>query len=525
MNGKAARPVAKSCLSSLILYAKPCWSHQTGGISDMNKVFLIGLIGGLPLIVASFLFPSFGVDGGSYLMTRNWVLGQDYTGLMAFHTRPPLIGLVLVGPTFLLGDLWATKLMSAIAMICMAPAGYFLSRAWLPPTKAVWATALITLNPVVFTLAAGGYLSIMALALSLVILRLVIAPTKQSIWAIPLAAFALVGLNQTIPVNMALLLLLWPRSVWNCRLPLFIGVLASLAWSPWLLVNATADGISYEQLGSSPLAIKYSAAAIMEWGGLIILVPLLFTLAAMRYKSPVMLALSLSLALSLFASNHILLNNVLSRFTPYVPVWLAIHLVLQYGRSWEPYRVARLGFGAVLVGSLILTSFWRLPGFNMLSDDFLAGVDYLKSNAAQTDKIASYPHGSGRWIGGLAGMAWAVPWGNTPPELYAAEYENYKCTLGWVPCDDSTASEMSWVIADWSFHMDAPVDKGLAENQSALGLAWEQGDVQVYKGLAENQATLGLAWEQGDVQVYKVLRPIVPRGDVSGRTWPWNGRD
>ena len=38
-------------------------------------------------------------------------------------------------------------------------------------------------------------------------------------------------------------------------------------------------------------------------------------------------------------------------------------------------------------------------------------------------------------------------------------------------------------------------------------------------------ATLSLEWESGDVQVYRVTRRTIHRSEVSGRTWPWQGRN
>ena len=429
----------------------------------LKQAVLVGGIAAIPLAIGALLYPSFGVDAGSYLMTRNWVLGHDYTGLMAFHTRPPLIGVLLVPLTWMMGDLLASQYMAIFAVVLMAPCSYYLARAWLTPDRAVWAAAIAVLNPIVITLAIGGYLSVLALALSLVLIRMVLTPPPGIFWKLPLLAFTIVGLNQSIPVNMAVIILLFPWALRSLRtiLALALGVLATAPWWPWLLVNATAEGISYNQLGDSPWSMAVSISPFLEWGPFIVIVPVLYIAAFQKRRSPVMVPLAMCIILSMLASNHILLNNAFARFMPYIPLFLGIHLVLRYGDTWEPWPTLRYAFLALLLGGIALSSAWRFPGFNMLSDDVLAGMDYIKDHAEYTDKVAAYPHGMGRWTGALTNLAWGTAWGEAPLEHYAAEYEDYKCAIGWTPCKPATPSQFQWVIADWSLTESGPIEKSL----------------------------------------------------------------
>ena len=422
--------------------------------TPLARAFGLGALASIPLVVMAFLYPSFGADQGSYLMTRNWVLGQDYTGLMPFHYRPPLIGIVLVPVTWFVGDLWAGKILSIVSMWCIGGASYYLARAWLQPKRALWAAAIATVSPVIVSLAIGGYLSALALALSFVIIRLVITPSRASLWAVPVLSFVLSGLNQTIPVNMALMLLAFPNLLRDRRRVgiLALGVIATAPWWPWLWVNGGESGAYY---GESPWTLTWSHVRMWEWGVLTFLIPILYSAAAMRRRSPVFTAWLAAALLGTLFADHIIANNVLARFTVYIPVWLGIHLVLQYGDALEWAFFRRLVWPAMLSVLLVgvsVTSIINVPAYNLLDQDLLDGLAYIEERSEPEDKIGGYPPGVGRWVGALTGRAWGDSWGDDAPKVYESEYEDFRCMVGWDLCPTDQPSQFRWFVAHWGMY-------------------------------------------------------------------------
>ena len=431
----------------------------------MRVALLIGIVASSPLLVEAFFFPSFSTDQGSYLMTRNWILGQDYTGLMPFHTRPPLIGIVLTPLTWLMGELWPGKLLTAVTLWVVAWGSYLLARVWLEPRKALYATFFATVNPVVVSLLIGGYLSVLALALSFVLIRSVLL---RDYWKVPILAFIITGLNQTIPVNMAIVLLCFPFALWHRRtiIVLALGVLATAPWWPWLLVNAGAEGAWY---GDTRWVFTLSIRQMWEWGLLAGLIVPVVVLGLMR-RSPVLPVLVVTYSLSLIAANDIITNNVLARFTVYTPIFIGIHLVIGFEQilAWRQ-KGAVLGAAALILGAGTLAMvLWKIPNFNILHDDLLSGLAYVKANSTTAEKVGGHPHGMGRWVGALTTRAWGIPWGSGAPAYFREEYENLKCTFGWAPCSPGTVSEFHWLIVDWDLVSERIIQR--AQTETAAGI-------------------------------------------------------
>ena len=439
--------------------------YRLGLHTPFANALALGVLASAPLIFMAVLYPSFGADQGSYLMTRNWVLGQDYTGLMPFHYRPPLIGMALVPVTWFVGDLWAGKILSIVSMWCIGGAGYYLARAWLPPRRALWAAAFATVSPVIVSLAIGGYLSVLALALSFVIIRTVITPSRASWWAVPVLSFVLSGLNQTIPVNMALMLLAFPNLLWDRRRVgiLALGVIATVPWWPWLWVNGGEAGSYY---GESPWTLMYSHVRMWEWGVLVVLIPIAYGAAVMRPRSPVFTAWVVAAVMSSLFADHIVANNVLARCTVYIPVWLGIHLVHQYGDAMES-AFSRLWvwpttLGVFFVG-VSVTSIVNVPAYNLLDQDLLDGLAYIEERSAVEDKVGGYPPGMGRWIGALTGRAWGASWGDDAPKVYDSEYADFRCVVGWDLCPSDQPSQFRWFIAHWGVYSATVMERTQTE--------------------------------------------------------------
>ena len=511
----------------------------TKGLSPWLWVAVWGGLASAVLLVFQLSSWANSPDHASYLHTRNWVFGSDHTGLMVYHFRPPVIGVLLAALTSLsVSDMMASKLMTLGATWLAFMSVYFLARVWLEPRHALWASVLCMAIGVPLTHnAIAGYLPTLAVGVSLILMRLVLRPERASWWGVPLAAFLLAGLNQTIPVTMALVLLTLP--IWTRRqiALLALGVLATTAWWPFVLVSG---GNATSWFGEASLKVYWQAGlarAFIEWNWMLLPQAFLITWAVCRGRSPVFLALVVSWGLSMLVINHVPANNALARFAMYMPVFLSIHLVWVCRdfldrtsqrlstRSWRPALLAALGM-PLLFGIHAYTMVYNVDKYNVLTDARLAAVEYVGEHSAPTDLVASYPANVGHWVGGLTGRLWHMPWGYTPPLNYAEEYAGILCLMGitlesdpvrmpWLadyPCDPGHATPLRWLIVDFG-KPDMLWREGYHDPRA------DRSDPAIYAERLREVARFE------DTIVYKVQGPYddtpEPVDRSTGRTWPW----
>ena len=476
-----------------------------------------------------------GPDNGSYLQTRNWIEGRDYTGLLERHYRPLLVGLCLSPLAIAFGDVGAGRVMTIVSLLGVVWASYYLARAWLSPNRAAWACVLFAVwgVPVTHNLIAG-YLPVLAVAISFVLVRLVVTPCRASWWGVPLASFLLAGFNQTIPVTMAVVILMlpiWTRQQWGL---LGIGVLAALPWLPFALVSGMGAGtfaaFDWNYVGITTIVRTGFARLNTEWLSAIIVLPPVLMLTEFRGRSPVVWALVGSLLLSLVVVPSVAVNNAFARFALYVPMFMAIHMVWAYGdwvagasRHWKAVVAVALACSWLLHSISAVDNSNR---YQVLTEDRLSAIEYLGEVSAPTDHIASFPQNVGHWIGGVTGRLWSMPWQYTPPKLYREESADLYCLLGitsewhhalaWMddfpPCAPDNPTRYKWIVSDF-------------EPPNRL---WPPGS---YPDPRKDPTAQGLDLPRltevkrfGSVGVYRVSGPHLPDTGIDrskGRSWPW----
>ena len=490
---------------------------RTTRLTPSTIALLLGVVASSIFVVLEDLGKAPGLDSGSYLMTRNWVLGQDYSGLMPWHYRPPLVGVLLLPFTWIAGDVEGSHTLTILAVFALPPAAYYLARAWLAPSRALWAAFVgVFVTPYALLLAGVAYLLVLALALSLVIIREVATPSKRSAWLVPALAFLLAGLNQTAPIIMAVAIIVTPVIWFEPRRVrvLALGALATAPWWPFVMLNTGnamyfSDGLTV-QLGVHSVIVNPVRAFLV-----------FNSILALHRPSPFTPGILLGAIAPFLLFSYHPINNVLFRwFEHFHGFWLGIHVALQYGddiaslwsrargrfRLAAPIAVAACTFVVVTISSL--WPLYQLNNTSPLSHDQGEALAYVKSAANPADAVAVLPGRWGEWAGGLTGLYFVQKWHVSPLGM-ASEEEDLLCAIGMADCPPSQASRIRWLLVDESPLDGKPIDAVLARFMAA---PLYQGDVA--------DLPVVLRHQEGNVKVYENLRPLIERESVTGRTWP-----
>ena len=481
---------------------------------------LLALVTAL-LAIYAVEFDGWSADMASYLMTRNWVLGNDFSGLMPFHYRPPLLGILLVPMTFVFGDLWGSKLLAILSVLVFAWAVYVLARVWLGRKEAGIASTVAVLSPLTFDLVTGGYGSFLSVSCGLLLIERFIRARegrRSDWWAMPVLSFLMVGINQTVPFLIGMVFVTMPKT-WSMRgwgLLVASGIVASL-WLPFLAVNSTRAGLFYAQQWEW-WDFSYSRGWASEWLPVYVIVaglatPALILTQRWRPYFPIVLVFLIMLGVE---HPHIGLNNIMARAQIIAPVFFG--LTIAPSVTWAVARFHGIGLRAVLsVGGLLIATTAVVSGhatadnLNVINHDLKQGIHWLGENANEGDIVITHPHGVGWWLGGLTGLAWAPTWPWAAPLYYESEWQDIQCVLGWRECAAEEATIASWVIVDWNL-----VARGFAHAHTT-DVVWAYPRDR-FDG---TMGTLDLVWEQGGTQIYRILRPRIERTPANGRMWPW----
>lgn len=493
-----------------------------------NPFHLLLLVVALALIFRSLLIPvytGFTSDMGSFLMTRNWVLMDDPTGHMLAHYRPPIIGAVLLPFTTLFGDLLGSKILAIIFSVTIGPAFYFLARQSVGPWLSFAGAAIIMHLPLYGDMTAGGYLSMGAFAL----LMLQLAGSTHDGWdkryiaLTVVSTFLLVGLNQTVAAWAFVIigLVLLTKLVytgWVSILPgltgLVMGGLVSLAWLPFYILHAPIEG--------NPLRIENGPFIMLFLQPFLIFQVATVLIAMWWLRGRVIIFVIPVLLLSWIGnlgSWDIVVNNGMHRIAFLMPILTILIVLISLDRVKEfitpifsvaslrrssllpqPITLHLMNTGIVLFFMLHLA--W-LIGFasiadplDMLTEDNLAGIQWIEDNIDQETRTYVHPNGLGWWVGGLARRQWSGSWSTDAPLGFQDDQKAFNCTMWNSECGGPTMQELNldYIFVDYSrsINIDNPMrmrsgdviwDKvwALQERNKKLTLVFKQGSVVIYE--------------------------------------------
>ena len=409
----------------------------------MKPGWVLGLFLAVLVLLRFTLFNeylSFGSDMGSYLQTRNWVLGLDPIGPTTPHFRPPLIGIFLVPFTTLLGDMNGGKALSLLLSIAPAIPMYFLARIYVRPWLAVLAALALVLNPQNALNSALNQITLPAMAFAiwglLVMAKLQRGEGKP--WHLAPPVVLMAGINQTVSGIFALMALAFFLTSPSRQLARALG-LATVACLPWL----------WFYLPSTPIANGHFVPGanlniIPQWTTLLLFVPvfLVFLLSPRQMLPWWAVALILTFAAQIVVAEEAI-NNVFQRGMRFVSIFtilaLAITAEILSGKvaalKLRLQRVAVLPLLALLVwgNSLWFSTFRNLADYyEFITPDSLQALNWLKDNTSSEAKILAYPEALGWYIGGVVPRKWAgISGRGTALAAFARVNEATITAMGW----------------------------------------------------------------------------------------------
>lgn len=456
-------------------------------------VFAIFLIR-LPLVNDYMSFTS---DMGSYLMTRNWVLGNDPTGQMPGHFRPPLVGAILVPFTWAWGDLVGSKLLAILSSVLFVVPFFFLAKRFVSPWVAFFASLVLISLPMYAQLLAGGYLALLAYGLLLLGLLAIIEikAGRWRWWTLPPIIVLLAGLNQTTAVLFGItggLLLLSSRgpNTVKAMFAMAVGVLLSLAWLPFYWLHTP---------GNNPLLFDaphfLNSLPNLEAIGSASLILVAFLVVPRRMFPFVLPTLAL-LLMAQYTSADAGINNLLQR-THYILLMIATlgaAVLVDTLVKGLPLRLQQSLLVITVTGLVFLQMSWftafhyNAERINMLTAANLAALDWIRDNTPPDAKLYVHPNGLGWYVGGLVPRAWSGSWNGKAPRGFLEEQLAFNCAVGWKnDCDPYALRDLhgnDYILVDRSTFQ---LVRGKPEGGWAItaGVPWlrsvfEKGSVNIY---------------------------------------------
>ena len=454
----------------------------------------------IPHIVVAALFPYFiGSDHGSALMTRNWVIGEDYTHFMPFHYRPPLLGLMILPFTYVFGDIGGGQFMVVLSVAIAGLGTFYLSRVWMDRHLSTICAIILMSLPVISFAPWVWYNSFLAIGLGLFVIRLIIQPARLS-WVIaPILMMIIGGMNQTAFLATLLCLLAFPGLDRRRLALLSLSVLATAPWWPFIYKSIFLTSSSTFIV--PPLSAFF---LVLNAWGLLGIPAFVIIFYYLRYYSPVRRVLILTMALYfLMLIPGSMTTNFGSRMTWVTPFFAIIHIAYIYRNheiisNIKARKKALVGIVcAFTVASVFLysvISVWNLTGGGryFLTPDIYQSTQWIDINTDIED-VVLYPPGELNMIfeWGLSNrmsFPFEKPIDGKTSWTPVSFYPDSQCVIGEIECSDDEPSHFDYVV----WHEPLNTSQLVKVNENA-------------------------AWH-----IYEVHRPEINRSPVLGRAWPWS---
>lgn len=407
----------------------------------------------LALVVLRFTlfheYISFGSDMGSYFQTRNWVLGQDPIGPTTPHFRPPLMGILLIPITAILGDMNGGKALSLLLSIAPAIPMYFLIRLYVRPWLAVLAALALVLNPQNALNTALNQITLPAMSFAIWGLY-VLADLHQGrakLWHLAIPVTLTAGVNQTVAGVFAIMALSSLAVAPSWRVARALG-LAALSCLPWL----------WFYLPSIPFANGHFVpggnwAIIPQWSTFLLFLPVIVVFLFYPKNLYLWSAAALSLTvLAQIAPPEEALGNVFSRGMRFVSIFTILALAIAAETVWhkvaalrlKPLPVVAVGLLPLLVWANVLwfSTFRTLAShYNFITPDTLQALKWLEKNTPPEAQVLAYPEALGWYIGGTVPRQWAdIPGRGSALPAFELINKAMVAAMGWPGANGADAS-------------------------------------------------------------------------------------
>ncbi len=403
-------------------------------------------------------------DIGSYLMTRNSLLGVDVLPFESLHNRPPLIGVFLLPFTTLLGDIWGPKILALLVSVLVGVPFYAFTRRWLAPNWALVATFIFVLHPYNADGTVGGFARVLALGLAVWAWHWQMK-SQEGRLIVPLAAipiWLLVGTNQTMVgywLIVAGALWFWglrPENGLRRGALLLSFALAALFWLPWY--PGREIGADYMVPGSALVVFNptlWPFTGWLMWSGNraelfhLVLLSLLLFHPRMRSVVPLLAAGLILGFIGMLSSGDSILNNLFHRGSVAIVPLAVLGLGVGLQAIGEPVlrkvplyfkRAIPLWTGLLIIFTLVPTWFYHFDrtavANETLTPDSHKVIEWVLETTEPDSHLYVYPSGLAWWVGGMGQRQWSQGWTGRPLGLYTEQYDAFLCAMNWVeePC-------------------------------------------------------------------------------------------
>lgn len=476
-----------------------------------------------------------GVDGGAYLLSRNFVLGDEPT--QTDFRRPPFApGWLLVPFTAALGDSAGLKAFAFVMSFAAFPAFWMLARQLLSRRQSIAALAIVAFDWQLAEMFTAGVLPMIAFGF---LMWAMLAVWKLSsygeprIWGILLILCipAIAYTNQTVAGITALILPVWTLSLgWRTTklvaLPAIIGLAFALTALPYYTQVAPGSGLLRYP---GPLISFYSLQNFGWWLTPVLVLVGGFSIAYGRGIERNLGILILALApICVLHSFDETVMNVLYRARYFVMYPTAICLVARMSAAVAlrpQMRPAILGYVSLL--SIMLFTGWiytlhaETKLGRMTSGDSLEAIEYIQSQPGD-GAILTNSYSYALYVAALTKRE--VGWMQVydPPPAYKEQHWRVSCIAGWTPgCD--VAGSVKALDADYLLVERMWASKraeAIQANVAGLNGAYRLVDrVAIYKDdvlgyiwgappeqweITERTPWLEKVWERGTVTVWRI---------------------
>lgn len=459
-----------------------------------------------------------GVDGGAYLLSANWVMGDEPTS--ADFPRPPLApGLLMVPFVTLLGPDAGLKVFAAFPGILLGLAFIPFARAFLSPNQTLIGLLFVSLDFMMAEMWAAGPLPQVGFA-GLLLAFLSITRISQGrmgyqgllVLSIPFIALT----NQTaagislvvLPVYILVTLLQNPNKhtlSGALALPLLLGIAFSLPLLPYYI--GVTPGSTYTAYQDSLIrGIVGLDHAVWVYNILAIAFGILVLRLGPPHIGPLVVVMWILGILSPWLSNDEALQNIFyrSRYFIMIPLYvvgiaaisrLMAQKALWLGKSGAMLvRASTVYLLLALVGGFLYQAITESKALTMVSADGKAAIEFLKEANTEGHLVFTNSYPVSLYLAAVtkAPTAWTASW--IPPKRYEQNHYDGLCLLNWLPgCNPQESAERlgaGYILADEKW----------PNSQSRI---WLQPSGKPW-GLTEKARWLEPMFEKGTVKVWKV---------------------
>ena len=467
------------------------------------------------------------IDGGTYLINRDLVLGIEHDVVM--HPRPPLApGYLLLPFTAALGDDAGLRLFSVAASLLTIPSAYYMSRAFFSPTRSVVVAAIVSWSPWLWESMAAGCIVLLAVSLFMVAVRGLLdwGLGRQGRVSLVLMAAALgimPWVNQSV-TGVALLLLpvvfavlLWQRlkagkgfgGLGRLTLALTVACLVAVWSYPYYLsVAPGSDTVAFGGDSLSMLDRLSVTSHVHVWAyatASLLLLWVAYPLRRQAWAVPFMSILAMSVLLMPLDSLDEAVANVLWRARyPSQIAWavLITGVGLRLRCGWKVALAWCAALALLTVGGLHALANAPLNNIQVISEELEEAVEWMDANAQSEDRLIVDEWSIARYVAPITGSP-----------VTTLMYHSFGYSLETVPSAFRSGNRTAYCVAGWHEYVSGIGDCDGAEEAAATSVRYILANKAVYRYQHPGRrARIDAAWEKTAALPYVEL--VWQRGDV-----------